>query len=100
MRARAGEAAMPALHQAAMAYFKKASIAVAEDPASRLGCRRVQAKLHPDLEGLDVPAWLPWEAGAFRQRGADDSGVCGVAADHGDQRMRRLPPRQASRGRF
>jgi hypothetical protein len=42
-----------ATNQSEACYFKEAN-AVAEDPASRQGYRRVQAKLHPDLEWQDV----------------------------------------------
>ena len=54
-----------ALYAAASRYFRDAN-AIAEDPASRQGHRRVQVKVHPEMEWVDASAAFGSLAGMAR----------------------------------
>ena len=82
---RAGRAeldpASAALYEEAKAFYRQAN-ALCEDPASRRGYMRVQAKVHPDME------WVPQPEGP----GVGDGALGGFARARKSVNLDELPP--------
>ena len=82
---RAGRAeldpASAALYEEAKAFYRQAN-ALCEDPASRRGYMRVQAKVHPDME------WVPQPEGP----GLGDGALGGFARAKKSVNLDELPP--------